>query len=67
MVLHLTEYDDLYIKQLRISIGHAIIRVPCPPNGYCNDTCGLRPFCILLKHVYSEVCEEESKRNGTKA
>lgn len=67
MILRLPEYDDSYISKLKISIGHSIIRIPCPPNGYCNPTCGLWRYCKLLQTAYSEACEEESKRNGTKA
>ena len=66
MSLHLDKYDDLYLKQLENSIAHCIIKIPCPPSGCCDSTCGLQRFCKLLKAAYNDVRQEESKRNGTK-
>lgn len=65
MILFLSKYDDLYLEQLKTSIGYALTRIPCPPNGYCGPTCGLQPFCGLLNNAYADICQEESKRNGT--
>ena len=67
MILCLAEYDDLYLNQLKNSIAYCVTRIPCPPKGYCNPSCGLQRFCKLLQTAYSEVCEEESRRHGTKA
>lgn len=66
MILYLDKYDDLYLKQLEISIAHCLTRIPCPPRGYCDSTCSLQQFCKLLKAAY-DVCQEEFKRNGTES
>lgn len=66
MIIRIDEYDDLYLKQLEISIAYFLTRLPCPPSGYCDSTCGLQQFCKSLKTAYDNVCQEESKRNGTK-
>lgn len=66
MILRLDGYDDLYIKQLIGFFGKEIVNIPCPSRGYCDSSCGVRRFCKLLQVAYSEVWQEESKRNGTK-
>lgn len=66
MILHLEKYDDLYLNQLGISIAHCLTRIPCPPRGYCDSTCGLYQFCNSMQLAYIDVRQEESKRNGTK-
>nr|DAS20635.1 MAG TPA: MDM2-binding [Caudoviricetes sp.] len=55
MILHLDKYDDLYLNQLGISIAHCLTRIPCPPRGYFNSTCGLYQFCNLLQLAYIDV------------
>ena len=67
MILYITKYDDLYLEQLKTAIGYMITRIPCPPNAYCDGGCGLKSFCKLLNNAYGDICQEESKRNGTKA
>lgn len=64
MILRLDEYDDLYIEQLIGFFGKEIVNIPCPSRGYCDSSCGVRRFCKLLQGVYSEVCQEKSKRYG---
>ena len=65
MILHLDKYDDLYLGQLKTSIANAHIKILCPPGGYCDSACGLNQFCEALQVAYIDVCQEESKRNGT--
>lgn len=62
MILFLSKYDDLYLEQLKTSIGYCLGRIPCPPDSYC----GIQSFCGLLSNAYADICQEESKRNGTK-
>lgn len=66
MILHLDKYDDLYLDKLKIFINHCIVGIPCPNIRYCDSACGLNQFCELLQVAYIDVCQEESKRNGTK-
>ena len=65
MILRLDGYDDLYKTVNRIFVKE-IVNIPCPYSGYCDSSCGLRRFCKLLQVAYSEILQEESKRNGTK-
>ena len=65
MILRLDEYDDLYKAVNRI-FGKEIVNILCPSRGYCDYSCGVRRFCKILQVAYSEVWQEESKRNGTK-
>lgn len=65
MNFSLSKYDDLYLKQLEVAIRYSLVRIPCPPRGYCDSTCGLQQFCKLLKAAYDDVCQEEYNRNGT--
>lgn len=66
MILRLDGYDDLYIKQLMDFLCKEIVNIPCPYRGYCDPSCGVRRFCILLDIAFNEVCQEKYKRNGTK-
>lgn len=66
MILRLDGYDDLYIKQLIEFFGKEMVNIPCQFRGYCDSSCGMILFCKLLQVAYSEVCEEEYKRHGTK-
>lgn len=53
MIHHLDKYDDLYLAKLKNFISHCITGTPCPNIRYCDS-------------AYIDVCQEESKRNGTK-
>lgn len=66
MILRLDGYDDLYLKKLRKQIGRYIVEIPCPSAGYCDSKCGIRQLCTILQCAYGEVCQGESKCNGTK-
>lgn len=66
MILRLDECNDLYLNKLRKFIGRCIVEIPCPPAGHCDSECGMRLFCNILQAAYAEICQEESKRNGTK-
>lgn len=62
MIHHLDKYDDLYLAKLKNFISHCITGTPCPNIRYYD----LNQFCESLQVAYIDVCQEESKRNGTK-